>query len=576
VAISAFVVPSTITIAWAWTSQPKKGTFVLHRFAIILTAAIATLSAQDDPAARIDDIFKPWNKSGTPGAAVAVIRDGKLVFQKGYGIANLEYDVPISPGTIFHVASVSKQFTAMALVLLEQEGKLLLEDDIRKYLPELPDYGHKIAIRNLLQHTSGIRDQWQTLSLAGWRMDDVITQKQILRMLFHQKELNFEPGTRHLYSNGGYTLAAEIVARVSGKPLPEFCDERIFRPLGMTHTHFHDDHRRIVRDRAYSYEKTGDGFRASPLNYANAGATSLFTTAPDLVKWLDNFRDPKVGGPKAIVRLQEQAVLTNGEKVDYALGLAIGKFRGLRTVSHGGADAGYRSYVVWFPDQQLGVAVVGNLATFDTGGVANRVAEVYLEQKMTAAPAVAKPVTRQFIKVDPATLDRYAGSYRLSDMGLVTIQVKDGRLLGSPQGQPAVELKPVAPGRFYVELLNGEVEFTPQDGGKMRMKLSGGGLNAEGERVIVAPFDSKDLAQYSGAYWSDELETQYTIVVRDGKLVADHSHHGEISLTPVSKDQFRGGTFFMQEVSFVRDGGGRVTGMTVGGGRVTAVRFTRR
>jgi CubicO group peptidase (beta-lactamase class C family) len=548
---------------------------VLHRFAFILTAAIAALSAQDDPAARIDDIFKPWNKPGTPGAAVAVIRDGKLVFQKGYGIANLEYDVPISPGTIFHVASVSKQFTAMALVLLEQEGKLSLEDDIRKYLTELPDYGHKIAIRNLLQHTSGIRDQWQTLSLAGWRMDDVITQKQILRMLFHQKELNFEPGTRHLYSNGGYTLAAEIVARVSGKPLPEFCDERIFRPLGMTHTHFHDDHRRIVRDRAYSYEKTGDGFRASPLNYANAGATSLFTTAPDLVKWLDNFRDPKVGGPKAIARLQEQAVLTDGEKVDYALGLAIGKFRGLRTVSHGGADAGYRSYVVWFPDQQLGVAVVSNLATFNTGGIANRVAEVYLEQKMTAPPEVAKPAARQYITLDPGTLDRYTGAYRLSDIGLVTIQVKDGKLLGAAQGQPSTELKPVAPGRFYVEQIDTEVEFTPQAGGNMRMKLSGGGMNAEGERVTIAPFDSKDLAQYPGTYWSDELETQYTIVVKDGKLVADHAHHGEIALTPVSKDQFRGAAFFMQEVTFMRDGGGRITGMTVGGGRVTAIRFAR-
>src|SRR5260370_7777619 len=231
----------------------------------------------------------------------------------------------------------------MALVLLEQEGKLSIEDDIRKYLTELPDYGHKIAIRNLLQHTSGIRDQWQTLALAGWGLDDVITQKQILRMLFRQKELNFEPGTRHLYSNGGYTLAAEIVGRVLGKPRPQFCDERIFQPLGMTRTHFHDDHRRIVRDRAYSYEKARDGFQASPLNYANVGATSLFTTAPDLVKWLDNFRDPKVGGPKAIARLQEQAVLSNGEKIEYPLGVSVSKYRSLRTPSPVAPDAPHRS-----------------------------------------------------------------------------------------------------------------------------------------------------------------------------------------------------------------------------------------
>src|SRR5579872_3527409 len=191
------------------------------RIAILLGAAVASLCAQDNSSARIDEIFKQWNKPDTPGVAVAVIRDGKLVYQKGYGAANLEYDILITPETVFHVASVSKQFTAMSLVLLEEDGKLSIDDDIRKYLPELPDYGHTITIRNLLQHTSGIRDQWQTLSLAGWRMDDVITQKQILRMLFHQKELNFDPGTRHLYSNGGYTLAAEIVARVSGKPMPD-------------------------------------------------------------------------------------------------------------------------------------------------------------------------------------------------------------------------------------------------------------------------------------------------------------------------------------------------------------------
>ncbi len=536
----------------------------------------AAFCAEDDRGKRIDDILQQWNKPDMPGASVAVIQDGKLAYQKGYGAANLEYGIAITPDTVFHVASVSKQFTAMALVLLEQEGKLSLEDDIRKYLTELPDYGHKIAIRNLLQHTSGIRDQWQTLALAGWRLDDVITQKQILRMLFRQKELNFEPGTRHLYSNGGYTLAAEIVARVLGKPMPQFCDERIFQPLGMTRTHFHDDHRRIVRDRAYSYEKARDGFQASPLNYANVGATSLFTTAPDLTKWLDNFRDPKVGGPKAIARLEERAVLSNGNKIDYALGLATGEYRGLHTISHGGADAGYRSFVLWFPDQQVGVAVLSNLASFNTAGIANKIAEVYLEPKMTAQAEKPKPAARKYITLEPGALDQYAGTYRL-DMGLVTMTVKDGKLMGAPQGQPQAELKPIAAGKFYVEQIDGEVQFTPKPGGNMSMKLtSGGGMNAEGDRVKITPFDSADLPQYAGAYWSDELETQYTIVLKEGKLVADHAHHGEIALTPLAKDQFRGATFFTQEVNFVRDGAGRVTAMTIGGGRVAAVKFARR
>jgi CubicO group peptidase (beta-lactamase class C family) len=216
---------------------------VIAFFPAVGLPATASPDAGSHPAfpeanAKVDAIFKAWNTPSTPGASVAVIEQGRVVFEKGYGIANLEYDVPIKPDTVFHVASVSKQFTAMAVVLLELDGKLSLDDDIHKYLPELPDYGSRITIRNLLQHTSGLRDQWQTLGLAGWRLDDVITQGQIQRLLFRQKELNFPPGTRYLYSNSGFTLLAQVVARVSGKPFPQFCAERIFGPLGMRHTQF--------------------------------------------------------------------------------------------------------------------------------------------------------------------------------------------------------------------------------------------------------------------------------------------------------------------------------------------------
>src|SRR5687768_13003665 len=232
---------------------------MMHRILFVALAAGLCL-AQDGPKVRIDQLFAEWNKLESPGASVAVIRDGQIIFRKGYGSANLEYGTPITPETVFHVASVSKQFTAMALVLLEQDGKLTLEDDIRKHLPELPEYGTKITARQLLQHTAGIRDQWQTLAMAGWRLDDVITQSQILQMMYRQKELNFTPGTEHVYSNGGYTLAAEIVRRVSGKTLRSFCDDRIFKPLGMTRTHFHDDLKMIVKNRAVSYRSSQSGF----------------------------------------------------------------------------------------------------------------------------------------------------------------------------------------------------------------------------------------------------------------------------------------------------------------------------
>jgi len=552
----------------------------LPLLAILLVAAPPlALLAQDNCTNRLDEIFKSWSQPGAPGAAVAVIQHGKLLIEKGYGLANLEYDIPVTPQAIYHVASVSKQFTAMALVLLEQDGKLSLEDDVHKYLPELPDYGHPVTLRQLLQHTSGIRDQWQTLALAGWRLDDVITQKQILRLLFRQKELNFVPGTRHLYSNGGYTLAAEVVARVSGKPFPVFCQERIFRPLGMTRTHFHDDHRRIVHDRAYSYEKSGEGFEASPLNYANAGATSLFTTPSDLVRWLDNFREPKVGGRAAIDHLQERAVLADGKKIDYALGVVIGESRGLKTLSHGGGDAGYRSFVLWVPERELGVAVVSGLASFDSGSTAHKVAQVFLGEKTSpeaaqlSPPPVPQP--RQYITLASRVLDQYIGHYTL-EVGLaVDVRREDGKLIGEVPGAAAQELHPLGTNRFYVEQPGGEVEFLVQKEGPLRLKFTQEGTTIKGERTALVPQKTTGLESYQGTYWSDELETEYTICLKNGKLTADHIRHGEIALSPAGMDRFSTREWFMPMVNFLRDGSNCVSGLTLGGGRVTAIRFNR-
>jgi CubicO group peptidase (beta-lactamase class C family) len=270
------------------------------------------------------------------------------------------------------VASVSKEFTAMALVLLEQDGKLSLEDDIHKYLKELPDYGHRITIRNLLQHTSGIRDDLQTLGIAGWRLDDFITQDQILGVLMRQKELNFVPGAEYLYSNGGYSLAAEIVHRAAGKTLRVFCDERIFQPLGMTKTHFHDSLTMIVKNRAVSYNRGVSGFENAPLNDESVGATGLFSTAEDLTRWLENFQEAKIGGRAGVERLQEQGILSNGTKIPYALGVSIDEYRGLKRVYHNGSDAGFRSAVAWFPEEKLGIAVVSNLGSFNPGQVASQ------------------------------------------------------------------------------------------------------------------------------------------------------------------------------------------------------------
>ena len=281
----------------------------------------------------IDKIFSDFAKNSSPGCSLAIVEQGKVLYKNGYGLANLEHNIPITPATVFHVASVSKQFTCFALLLLEQQRKLALNDEIYEYLPEVPDFGKRITIRHLCHHISGLRDQWELLVLGGWRMDDVITKDHIFKMVKKQKELNFEPGAEHLYCNTGYTLMAEIVARVSGTTFPEFTKENIFEPLGMNSTHFHDDHELIVPNRADCYDKREDGkFKKSILSYANVGATSLFTTAEDMTKWLTNLDDGKVGGIELRDKMHEQGRLNDGKIITYALGQEVTKHKGLKII----------------------------------------------------------------------------------------------------------------------------------------------------------------------------------------------------------------------------------------------------
>ena len=298
-------------------------------------------------------------------------------------MANLDHDVPLTPRSVFHVASVSKQFTAAAIHLLAQDGKLSLDDEVRKHVPELADFGEPVTIRHLLHHTSGIRDQWSLLGLAGWRYSrDLITDDDVMSLLSRQRELNFRPGERHLYSNSGYTLLAIVVSRASGKSFRQFTTERIFAPLGMTHTFFRDNFNEIVKHQAYGYSPAGNTFRLSVTNFDTAGATSLLTTVEDLAKWNANFDTPIVGGSRFLDAMLERGTLRDGTRISYASGLAHGTNDGLPTISHGGADAGYRSAFVRFSGQRLAVATLCNVSNANPTMLANRVAAVYLGEQM--------------------------------------------------------------------------------------------------------------------------------------------------------------------------------------------------
>jgi CubicO group peptidase (beta-lactamase class C family) len=337
-----------------------------------------------DPAKRIEQVVAAMIEEDGPGASIAVARDGKIIYSKGFGHAELEHDAHNTPQTIFHIASISKQFTAFSIAMLADQGKLSVDDDIRKYLPEIHDFGTPITIRQLIYHTSGLRDQWNLLVMAGWRMDDVITKNQIMRVISRQRELNFKPGDQHNYCNTGYTLLAEIVSRVSGKPFPEWAKENIFVPLGMNNTLFYDDHERIVPNRAYSYYNDVNGYKKSVLSYANVGATSLFTTVEDLSKWAMNFENTKVGNANVMAMMEQRAILNKGDTISYAFGQEIEKYKGLKTVSHGGADAGYRTFLLRFPDQKFSVSVFSNLASFNTYQLGYTIADAYLADLLKA------------------------------------------------------------------------------------------------------------------------------------------------------------------------------------------------
>ncbi|HET7621750.1 MAG TPA: serine hydrolase domain-containing protein [Gemmatimonadaceae bacterium] len=541
------------------------------------TAAVAQSPASransrtpDPSPARVDSIFAAWDHVNSPGCALGVSRDGETVYQRGYGMSNLEHAIAITPPSIFHVASISKQFTAFSILLLEQDGKLSVNDDVRKYIPELQSYGKTITIDHLLHHTSGLRDQWSLLGLADWRDDDLITEDDVLRVVTRQKELNFEPGAEYLYSNTGYTLLAVIVKRVSGKSLRDFADERIFKPLAMTSTHFHDDHTMIVPGRTQAYEpRRGGGWRISIPVFDTYGATSLFTTVGDLLKWERNFADAKVGGTALIAKFTTAGTLGDGTPISYARGVVVGKYRGLATVGHSGADAGYRADVVRFPDQRLAVAAFCNLANINPSELTRRVAAVYLGDRML--PDSAGPAPKA-IAISAGKLARYAGVYlNPSTDDVWRLQLRGDTLIIQTGG--GVPLTPVGTDRF-VGPGGAELTFTGQPDAVERLRVV-----VEGERPRVferlEPFtpSASGLAPYSGRYFSEEINTAYDLVVRGDTLVAVSRRGTEYPLEPLSADVFRARG--MGTLRFERDGQRAVTAIRVSTGRVRRLKFAR-
>lgn len=537
-------------------------------------AAPAQESLSPGLAAKVDKLFERMDKPTSPGCALAVVRDGRVVYSRGYGMANLDHDIAITPSTVFHVASVSKQFTAAAILLLESEGKLALDDDVRKYVPELPNFGRTITIRHLIHHTSGLRDQWELLIMAGWRHSlDLITDEDVLELMSRQKDLNFAPGAEHMYCNTGYTLLATIVKRASGRTFREFTAERLFRPLGMSRTFFRDDHAEIIKGQAYGYEPNGSTFRLSVTNFDTAGATSLHTTVEDLALWDRNFYDGRVGGVAFLAALEKKGALANGEELPYASGLVHGTYRGLATVGHGGADAGYRSDFLRFPAERVSVACLCNLSTSNPSELTRGVAEIVLEGKLAAAPPAPAADNRPAVALGAEELARCEGLYWRPGTDSYRKLISKNGTMESVWGQSGTPLRSVGRGLFAGRATDLVVEPLP-DGRRRLTEIVRAGT------VKPVVFESVELftptgaqaAEYTGVYHSAEIEPAYRIMVVEGRLVLRRLKARDVPLEPLTKDVFRGNAGTLR---FSRDAGGALSGFTLSSARIRNFRFTR-
>jgi CubicO group peptidase (beta-lactamase class C family) len=538
-------------------------------FVVLVLAPLAcaqTLVPPADAPAQIQKIFASFDHVDTPGCAVGVSLDDTVVYSAAYGMADLEHHVALTKDSVFEPGSITKQFTAAAVLLLAEDGKISIDDPVRKYLPELPEYESPITIRHLLNHTSGLRDWGSVLAVSGWpRFTRTNSNANVLDIAARQRSLNYAPGAAYSYTNTGYNLLAILVERVSGKTLPAFTRERIFVPLGMTSTQWRDDYRRIVPNRAIGYTQS-DGAIRQDMPFENAyGNGGLLTTVGDLLRWNRNFTEMKVGGAGFIQAQVQQGRLNDGRTIAYAAGLEVLTYKGLREVSHSGSTAGYQAWLARYPDQRLSVAVLCSSTSANPTSMGHRVAEVYLASAMTKAVPPAS------VKVEPALLTEEAGLYRSDrDHSTVVVKLVDGQL----QMAGHCCLRNTSAKQFVLDSSNAVNEFETSASGKVtgiRMESQVDGFHHY-EKVGMGSPSRADLQSMVGQYVSNEAEVTLSVVIGPEGLTIHRRPDSVISLQPTYRDGFSSS---LGTIRFFRDTAGKVTEMSISEDRLWDLRLKR-
>ncbi len=520
----------------------------------------------------IDSVFLEWGEQDHPGGALAIVDDGQVVMSRGYGCASLEYGVPITENTLFNIASVSKQVTAFSMILLEQKGLLSLDDNVQKYIPELPDFGEVITIRHLANHTSGLRNFQNLLTMAGWREGDAMRNEDLLKYIKWQNELNFPVGSEYLYCNTGYNLMATIVERVTGNSFIEWTKENIFMPLGMENTRYRNDMTEVVKNTATSYDgNTGGPFTVPRPFWDYMGNGNIYTTVGDMAKWMINFSTHQIGGGEGFEKLTQRGVLTNGDTIRYALGIGVGNYRGHDIVQHGGSIGGYRSQLVYFPGLQTGFVILANYSGAGPGRKIWEVADVFLSEVLGPQPIEEKSNTPGFpieaTELESDQLEKCVGKFDMDDF-VVDFNVDNGILYATVSGSPPLPMRPTSDSSFHLPATGYHIFFEKEDDGLYHQITAFAPDRVAGFRIFERYSDLGFLAEFIGDYYSPELKTTYSIRIDDGQLVMEHPRHETFELTPVSETRLKGGVWFFNDIEVERNGVGQVSGLRVSNGRV--------
>ncbi len=556
-----------------------KGAFVIEvspfkekegRYSIVLKRAEPVAKEAEK---RVDQLMAAYDNAETPGGVVGVIKNGEVQFAKGYGMANLVHDIPFSTELRSNIGSVSKQFTAFGILLLEKDGKLSIDDDVQKHIPELPDFGETITLKNLLNHTNGFREIYNTMPIKGWKGEDGLLRKEAIRLIQRQKELQAQPGAEFNYNNTAYIMLAEIIERTSEQKFHDYMREKVFEPLGMTQTMVRPTPKHLVKASAQGYIGGEGGFHEAGDLHAANGAGTMYTTIADFAKWLQNFKDPKVGGAALIEKLTTPGILNSGDTMSYALGIGVGKYRGQRLLSHTGGDVAHRTLLSYYPDLNVGIVLMSNNGGFNLG-MGTKVMEAFFADDLES---VEEEEEVKGVQVDVEILKTYAGKFKAQQLGLIIeYKLENGQLVAYPTGQSSLPLVATSDTSFAYEGVAASLVFHIQEGKKIEQAThTQGGSAIKLDRLPPYELSAEKRKDYAGKYFCEELETFYTILLKEDKLVAELANSADIELTATEEDAFSGSVYFAPEIKFERDAANKITGFKLSNGRTKGIHFAR-